>query len=145
MHIREIRLSYGRRLPIEGQTLNLRSPREVVAVMAPVLEPEVVEVCYGLFLTAKTGLIQYQQISRGTLSMTVVHPREIYQAAFLANAAGIVLCHNHPSGDPAPSVDDVTVTQRVKSAGDIMGVELLDHIIVGHQGRFFSFRDDGRL
>lgn len=145
MYIREIRVSYGRRLPIEGQTLNVRNAREVVAVMAPVLELEVVEVCYGLFLTAKTGLIQYQQISRGTLSMTLVHPREIYQAALLANAAGVVLCHNHPSGDPAPSPEDVAVTQRVKSAGNIMGVELLDHIIVGHPARFFSFKEQGRL
>lgn len=145
MHIREMRVSYGRRLPIEGQTLNIKNAREIVAVMAPVLEKEVVEVCYVLFLTTRTGLIRYHQLSRGGVSTTLVHPREVYQAALLANAACIVLIHNHPSGDPTPSSDDLTVTQRVRDAGEVIGVELLDHIIIGHAGRFVSIREQGRL
>lgn len=145
MHIREMRVSYGKRLPVVGQMPNLKNAREIVAVMAPVLEQEVVEVCYVLFLTTKTGLIRYHQLSRGGVSTTLVHPREVYQAALLANAACIVLVHNHPSGDPTPSPDDIAVTHRVREAGEVIGVDLLDHIIVGHGGRFISIRDMGRL
>ena len=145
MYIREMRVSYGRGLPVEGETLNIKSAREIVAVMAPVLEKEVVEVCYVLFLTTRTGLIRYHQLSRGGVSTTLVHPREVYQAALLANAACIVLVHNHPSGDPTPSTDDLAVTQRVRDAGEMIGVELLDHVIIGHAGRFFSIREQGRL
>lgn len=143
MHIREVRISYGRRLPVEGQMLSLKDAREIVAVMAPVLEKEVVEVCYALFLTTRTGLIRYQQVSRGSVNTTLVHPREVYQAALLANAACIVLVHNHPSGDPAPSPDDLAVTRRVKGAGELLGIELLDHIITGHNGRYASIKELG--
>lgn len=145
MHIREMRVSYGKRLPVEGQMLSLKNARDIVAVMAPVLEKEVVEVCYALFLTTKTGLIRYHLVSRGAVSTTLVHPREVYQAALLANAACIVLCHCHPSGDPTPSPDDFAVTQRVKDAGELIGIELLDHIIVGHCGQYVSIREMGRL
>ena len=145
MHIREMRVSYGRRLPVEGQRLNIKNAREIGAVMAPVLEKEVVEVCYVLCLTTRTGLIRYHQLSRGGVSTTLVYPREVYQAALLANAASIVLVHNHPSSDPTPSPDDFAVTQRVKDAGELIGIELLDHIIIGHAGRFVSIREMGRL
>ena len=144
MHIREVRVSYGRRLPVRSQTLSLNSPREIVAVMAPVLENEVVEVCYVLFLTTKTGLIHYQELSRGNINTTLVHPREVYQAALLVNAACVVLVHNHPSGDPTPSPDDIAVTHRVRDAGQVIGIELLDHVIVG-QDDFAGLRDMGRL
>lgn len=145
MHIREVRVSYGKRLAVQGQTLNIKNAREVVAVMAPVLEKEVVEVCYVLFLTTRTGLIRYHQLSRGDLCTTLVHPREVYQAALLANAACIVLVHNHPSGDPTPSPDDLALTRRVRDAGEVIGVELLDHIIIGHAARFVSIREQERL
>lgn len=145
MHIREMRVSYGRRLPIEGQMLNMKNAREIVAVMAPVLEKEVVEVCYVLFLTTRTGLIRYHQLSRGGVSATLVDPREVYQAALLANAACVVLVHNHPSGDPAPSPDDMVVTRRVRDAGELIGIELLDHIIIGHDGHYVSIKEQGRL
>jgi DNA repair protein RadC len=125
--------------------LNIRNAREVVAVMSPVLEKEVVEVCYVLFLTTRNGLIRYHQLSRGGVSNTLVHPREVYQAALLANAACIVLVHNHPSGDPMPSPDDMAVTQRVRDAGELLGIELLDHIIIGHHGRYASFKELGQL
>jgi DNA repair protein RadC len=145
MYIREMRVSYGRRLPVERQTLNIKNAREIVAVMAPVLEKEVVEVCYVLCLTTKTGLIRYHQLSRGGVSTTLVHPREVYQAALMANAACIVLIHNHPSGDPAPSPDDLAVTQRVRDAGEVIGIELLDHVIVARGGRYVSIKEMGRF
>lgn len=145
MRIREVRVSYGRRLPVRSQTLNLKNPQEIVAVMATVLENEVIEVCYVLFLTTKTGLIHYHQLSRGTINTALVHPREVYQAALLVNASCIVLVHNHPSGDPTPSPDDIAVTHRVRDAGQVIGIELLDHVIVGQRDRFVSIRDMGGL
>jgi DNA repair protein RadC len=145
MHIREMRVSYGRRLSVQGQALTLRNARDIVAVMAPMLEKEVVEVAYALFLTTRTGLIRYHQVSRGAISTTIVHPREVFQAALLANAARIVLVHNHPSSDPTPSPDDLVLTQRVKAAGELLGIELLDHIVIGRDGRFVSIRELGQL
>lgn len=145
MYIREVRVSYGRRLPVRGQSLSLKSPREIVAVMAPVLENEVVEVCYVLFLTTKHGLIRYHQLSRGSISSTFVSAREVYQAALLANASCIALVHNHPSGDPTPSPDDLSVTRRVRDAGEVIGIELVDHVVIGRGGEFVSIRGLGGL
>ena len=74
----------------------------------------------------------------------MVHPREVFKAALLANAASIVLAHNHPSGDPAPSPDDVALTRRLVDAGRLLGVEVLDHIVIG-EGRYVSVRELGWL
>ena len=148
MGICEIHVSFRER---ESDSCKERDPariqnaKAVAALMAPLLESEVVEVCYVVCLTTKSGPIGYCQVSRGTINETVVHPREIYQAALMANASSIVLVHNHPSGDPVPSPDDVAVTQRVKTAGDVMGIELLDHVIIGRSGRYASLRELGRL
>ena len=145
MWVREIRIVYGKRLPTEGPMLNLKNASQVAALMGPVMELEVVEVCYALLLTTKTGLIRYCEVSRGGISMTLVHPREVFQIALLANAASVVLVHNHPSGDPTPSQDDFAITHRVKEAGNVIGVELLDHVILGHAGRYASIKELGRL
>lgn len=147
MVVRELRVSYREREPSDGTNgrIAIKNGRDVATLMAPLLEPEIVEVCYILCLTTVMGLIAYHQLSRGTVSTTLVHPREVYQAALLTNAASIVLVHNHPSGDPTPSADDLAVTRNVKHAGDLLGIELLDHVIIGHEGRHASFKDQGRL
>jgi DNA repair protein RadC len=74
-----------------------------------------------------------------------VSPREICQAALLANAGAVIVGHNHPSGNPSPSPDDFALTRRLARAGDVIGIPMLDHIIVGHDGRYFSFHEKGRL
>lgn len=147
MFVRELRVSYAEREPSDGKDgpAGIKNARDAATLMAPLLGPEIVEVCYVLCLTTVMNLIAYHQLSRGTLNTTLVHPREVYQAALLANAAGIVLVHNHPSGDPTPSIDDVAVTTRVREAGQIVGIECLDHIIIGHEGRYYSFKEGGRL
>lgn len=76
---------------------------------------------------------------RGTLDSALVHPREVFEAALLANAAAIVAGHNHPSGDPTPSPDDVEITRRLAATGEVLGIPVLDHIIVG-DGRYYSFK-----
>jgi DNA repair protein RadC len=78
-------------------------------------------------------------VSVGTLNRTQVHPREIFKTAILANSCGIILAHNHPSGDPDPSSEDKTLTESIAKAGEILGIKVLDHIVVGSQGRFTSF------
>ena len=89
-------------------------------------------------------MIAYHEVSRGTLDATLVHPREVFKAALLANAAAIVLCHNHPSGESTPSRDDLQLTRRLVEAGTLLGVEVLDHIIVG-DARYYSFKQSGCL
>jgi len=147
MPIREMRVSYGRNVSCERQNgpVSVKNARDVTAVMRPLLEPEACEVGYVLCLTTKMDLIGYHQVSRGSLDATTMHPREVFKAAVLANAAGIVLVHNHPSGDPSPSPDDMVLTARLKNAGQLIGIELLDHIIIGHDGRYVSIKEQGRL
>jgi DNA repair protein RadC len=97
-----------------------------------------------LCLSTKHRVIAYHEVSRGTLDSTLVHPREVFKAALLANAAAIIVNHNHPSGDPSPTIDDLEVTRRLVAAGEILGIVVLDHIVVG-DGRYFSFKEAGRL
>lgn len=81
-------------------------------------------------------------ISIGGLHNSIVHPREVYKPALLTSSASIILVHNHPSGDPSPSQEDIEVTQRLTEAGHILGVEVLDHVVIG-AGRYFSFKEKG--
>jgi DNA repair protein RadC len=80
----------------------------------------------------------------GSLTASIVHPREVFKPAILSNSSSVLLCHNHPSGDPLPSQEDRTLTVRLVQAGKVLGVEVLDHIIVG-DGRYFSFADENML
>jgi DNA repair protein RadC len=84
-------------------------------------------------------------VSVGTLSGAFVHPREVFKAAILGNAAAIILFHNHPSGDPDPSREDRELTLRLIQAGRILGIDVLDHVILGDEGRYYSFKEHGVL
>lgn len=95
-------------------------------------------------LDMKNRLILKEQVSTGTLSGSLVHPREVFQVAIRNAAAGLILLHNHPSGDPAPSPEDRKVTLQIAEAGKLLGIPLLDHIIIGNQ-KYFSFKDNGAL
>ena len=97
-----------------------------------------------LMLTTKNSILGFHVVSIGTLNSSIVHPREIFKAAFLAGAASIILVHNHPSGDPSPSQEDLEVTRRLVDAGNILGIAVRDHIIIGDDC-FFSFKNDGLL
>jgi DNA repair protein RadC len=108
-----------------------------------ILQDEPAEVFGILCLTTQHGVIGYHEVSRGQLDCTIVHPREVFKTALLANAAAIILAHNHPSGDPKPSTDDQQLTQRLVDAGLLLGVIVMDHIVVG-DGRYVSLRESGR-
>ncbi len=97
-----------------------------------------------LHLDIKNKLISYEIVSIGTLNFSVVHPRELFKGALLSNSASIIVCHNHPSGDPGPSSEDIALTKRLKEAGDILGISLLDHLIFGDNS-FVSLRERGLL
>ena len=147
MSIYELRLSYEEQASASGaeEHVPIRNSKDVMSLMAPLLEPEVVEVCYVVCLTIPLTLIGYHQVSRGSLGETLMHPREVFKVAVVANAAGIILVHNHPSGNPNPSRQDLEITSRVKAAGEVMGIELLDHVVVGHHGLYVSLKERGRL
>jgi DNA repair protein RadC len=95
-----------------------------------------------LCLNARNQIIRRETISIGSLNASIVHPREVFQPAILESAASIVLLHNHPSGDTRPSDDDVELTRRLVRAGEIMGIEVLDHVIVSDR-RHFSMKERG--
>jgi DNA repair protein RadC len=99
-----------------------------------------------LLLDRKNQLIGINTVSIGSLTASVVHPREVYKVAILSNAAAIICAHNHPSGDPQPSQEDRALTARLVVAGKLLGIDVLDHIIVGDESkRYFSFADEGLL
>ena len=98
-----------------------------------------------LMLDQKNHVIGIHTVSMGSLTASIVHPREVYKAAILANAAAIVCGHNHPSGDTVPSQEDRAMTQRLVNAGKLLGINVVDHIIIGREGRYFSFADEGLL
>lgn len=97
-----------------------------------------------LLLDGKNRIIRRVQISEGSLNQSIVHPREVFSPAVKESAAAVILVHNHPTGDPAPSSEDIAITRRLKEAGEIMGIKVLDHIIVG-DGEFMSFVERGLL
>ncbi len=92
-----------------------------------------------LHLNTKNQIISFEVISIGSLTASIAHPREVYKSAILANAASVIFMHNHPSGDPQYSNDDLEVTRKLVKAGEILGINVLDHIVVAQKG-FFSFR-----
>ena len=98
---------------------------------------------YTLYFDIKQNLIDYKLLFKGTLNITTVHPREIFREAFLLNAASFVIIHNHPSGDPLPSVPDIEITNQIEKISKIMGINFLDHIIFGNK-KFFSFYEESR-
>lgn len=106
------------------------------------IEDAAEEYFYLICLNAKCEVLGVHEVSHGALSETIVSPREVFKRALVNNAASIVVAHNHPSGDPTPSGEDITTTKRLEEAGNVLGVKLMDHIIVG-DGCYESMRSLG--
>jgi DNA repair protein RadC len=153
MRIRELHTTYRTRDVnvdgIIGRHISSPSTAAHVAAALPIstgrLEDCHVEHFGILALNAKHRVIAFKVISIGTLDATVVHPRDVFRAAIDANAAAIVVFHNHPSGDPEPSPEDRRLTDRLTAAGALMGIDVLDHVVIGHDARYCSFRERGTL
>lgn len=108
------------------------------------LKSEAQEVFCALFLDTKNGVVGAQEITRGTLNGSLVSPREVYKPAILHNAAGIIVCHNHPSGSTEASREDIAVTERLAKAGKILAIDFLDHIIIAATD-YRSLKEEGLL
>lgn len=102
------------------------------------------EIFVVLFVNARRQVVGVNTVSVGTLSASLVHPREVFKGALLSNAAAVVVAHNHPSGDVSPSSEDREATRRLIRAGELLGVPVLDHLIIGGEG-MFSFREHGLM
>jgi DNA repair protein RadC len=139
-------LEIGRRLA--GRRLRagalIGSPADVYRHFHPSLRDERQERFFVILLDARHRVLRSEAISQGTLTASLVHPREVFRPALYEAAAALVLVHNHPSGDPTPSREDREVTSRLAKAGEILGVRVLDHVVVAERG-FCSLRDEGIL
>jgi DNA repair protein RadC len=122
----------------------LRSSEEVFHHFRESLEKEKREFFYVVLLNNKNKKIREVKVSEGSLTASLVHPREVYNPVIRESAAAVIFVHNHPSGDPAPSPEDIEITRRLKEVGEVMGIRVLDHVVIGH-GRHFSFSDKGML
>jgi DNA repair protein RadC len=122
----------------------IRSPEEAYNAIRIItnVQGEAQEVFGILILNIKNKIVAVHEISRGTLNSSMVHPREVFKPAVLHNAAAIICFHNHPSGDPEPSREDIEITERLKNAGEILGIPVYDHIIVGDD-RCVSLKERG--
>ena len=139
-------LELGRRAAAEGRpdSVPVRSPRDVVEHFAPRLEDLPVEEFHVAVLDAQHRLERDITVTRGILNSSLVHPREVFREAIAERAAAIILVHNHPSGDPAPSADDRNVTDQLVAAGRLLDIPVHDHVIIG-RGRYTSFAEAGLL
>lgn len=99
---------------------------------------------YAIHLDTKNNVIGVDMVSQGSLSSSPVHPREVYKPAILNSAASIILVHSHPSGEPEPSISDRELTIQLEQVAEVMGIEVLDHVIIG-RGEYYSFADKGEL
>jgi DNA repair protein RadC len=139
-------LELGARVASEGRLSAplFRTPQEAALYLLPRYGARPVETFGLLALDVRHRLKGEKVISVGCLTSSLVHPREVFAEAVSTRAAALVLFHNHPSGDPEPSAEDLSLTRRLASAGSLMGIEILDHVILG-AGRFVSLKDRGVL
>ena len=128
--------------PESDKKLPVKTPDEVVSLVRGRLRGKKKEHFLVLLLDTRGQLIKTSEISVGSLDTSIVHPREVFQEAISASAASVIFVHNHPSGDPEPSEDDIKLTERLAQAGDIVGIDVLDHIIVCDK-RYLSLKSKG--
>ncbi|OFW79013.1 MAG: hypothetical protein A2201_03005 [Alicyclobacillus sp. RIFOXYA1_FULL_53_8] len=122
----------------------IRSADDAARILYEYLDNEDREHFVVMLLDTKHKVTGINTVSIGSLDATIVHPREVFKAAILANASGIIVAHLHPSGDPTPSPEDIAVTRRLLEAGKVLGIDVLDHLVIGDR-RYRSLRADGQL
>jgi DNA repair protein RadC len=136
----------GRRTLTHGPRarLQLRTPHDAAAYLMPAFAARSVEQLGIVLLDTKHRVLRTAVLAVGSLNTTVIEPRDVYREAMLGGAAAIVVFHTHPSGDPTPSPDDVALTRRLMAAGALIGIDMVDHVILGDV-RYSSFKEMGRL
>lgn len=141
-----VSVEIGRRVLAEAheERLPIRSPSDVVALMAPAMEDLLVEELHVLLLDSQHRLQGRTMITRGILNSSLVHPREVFRFAITEGAAAMIVVHNHPSGDSTPSHDDRAITDQLIATGRLLDIPVHDHVIIG-KGRYTSFAETGLI
>lgn len=134
--IRENSILYGNR--------RIKSSDEAVGLVKEFLENSDREKLIVCCLNTKNEPTNLSIVSVGSLNSSIVHPREVFKTAVVSNSASIIIAHNHPSGDTIPSKEDINITERIKKSGEILGIKLLDHLIIG-DGKYLSLKEDGYI
>ena len=141
--IREVHMTFK---SMDTRLIHTNSPRSVADFLISELSEQVSEHFVVLMVNNKNMVVKYDVVSKGTISESIVHPREVFRSAVKPLASGIIIAHNHPSGTVYPSRQDIETTKRIHEAGKIMGIPLLDHIIVGFDTQeFYSMKENGYL
>ncbi len=122
----------------------IHTPNEAAEIFKDMLESSDREKLIVCCLNSKNEPTSISIVSIGSLNSSIVHPREVFKTAVISNAASIIVAHNHPSGDTTPSKEDIDITERLKKSGQIIGIQLLDHLIIGN-GRCVSLKEEGYL
>jgi DNA repair protein RadC len=117
-------------LPVEATSITVKSPEDVIKTARTLLKGKKKEHFLILCLDTRNHLIKTNVVSIGSLDCSIVHPREVFKEAISSSAASVIFIHNHPSGDPTPSEDDIKMTKRLIEAGEIIGIDVLDHIVI---------------
>lgn len=140
-------LEFSRRVSVRTGTAkpNISCAEDVVRICGPQLRGSDREHFWALALNTKNQLLRTVEVSVGSLNASIVHPRELFKEAVRLSAASVVVVHNHPSGDPTPSGADIQLTRRLVKAGDVLGIEVLDHVVIGDSGEHSSLRDLGLM
>lgn len=144
MRLRELSIQYR---PVAGAPAarpQIQTAADVAALLTPIIGARHVEHFGVLTLDTKHRVIGWDVVGLGTVDSCIVHPREVFLAAIAHHAAAIIVAHNHPSGDPSPSHEDIAITSRLRAAGDLLGLPVLDSVIIG-AGRFVSLRELGHF
>ncbi len=129
---------------INNNKVTIKSPADVSMLLMEEMRHLKKEVFKVILLNTKNHIIKYLNVSVGSLNASIVHPREVFSEAVRAGCSGMLLVHNHPSGDPEPSREDIETTHRLVNAGSILGIKVLDHIIIG-DGRYISLKEQGMM
>jgi DNA repair protein RadC len=131
-------------LETEEESFDIKNPEAVFKLISSSIKDKAKEHFKLILLNTRNKKIGISTVSIGTLTTSLVHPREVFKDAITHSAASVILAHNHPSGDPEPSEDDLKITKKLVESGKILGIEVIDHIIVG-KNNFYSFREKGLI
>lgn len=123
----------------------ISSPENVVTITQDFIGNIDREKFIVIYLNTKNIPNAIHTVSVGNLNSAIIHPREVMKGAILSNSNAMILVHNHPSGDPTPSNEDILVTERLKQAGELLGIKVIDHVIIGEYGKFYSFKEQSLI